>query len=92
MNYFSPLLAVCFLWAVCLHCCPKWNDFSPSDVSGQQSLDLRSWPSYVVPFVYSLTTIHTWPHLALTAHMKVGWVNDPQVALMTLKIRTHIRP
>lgn len=27
------------------------NDFSPPDVSGQQSVDLRSWLSCVVPFV-----------------------------------------
>ena len=31
---------------------------------------------------------HTWAHLILAAHMKAGWVNDPQVALMTL--RHHI--
>ena len=28
------------------------NDSSPSDVSGQQNLDLRSWPSCVEPFIY----------------------------------------
>ena len=32
-------------------CCPQRNDLSPSDVSGQQSLDLRSLHSSVVPFV-----------------------------------------
>ena len=36
----------------CLHCCPQRNDFSPSGVSAQQSPDLRSRPSRVVPFVY----------------------------------------
>ena len=38
---------ICLLWPRCLHCCPQRNDFSPSDLSGQQSLDLRSWPSCV---------------------------------------------
>ena len=39
-----------------------------------------------------LTTIHSWDHLALASHMKAGWVKDPQVALMTLKLRDHTRP
>ena len=34
---------ICLLWPRRLHC---WNDF------GQQSLDLRSWPSRVVSYVY----------------------------------------
>ena len=38
---------ICFLWPRCLHCCPQRNDLSPSDVSEQRSLDLRSWPSCV---------------------------------------------
>ena len=43
---------------------------------------------YWIPSVESLTTIHTWAHLALTTHMKAGWVSNPQVAPMTL-ISTH---
>ena len=43
---------ICLLWPKCPRCCPQMNYFSPSDVCGQQSLDLRSWPSCVVPFVY----------------------------------------
>ena len=38
--YFSFKPSV-FSGQKCLHC-PQRNDFSPSDVSGQQSLDLRS--------------------------------------------------
>ena len=33
----------------------------------------------------SLTTIHTWTHLALATHMKSSQVNDLQVAPTTLK-------
>ena len=43
---------ICLLWPRCLHCCPQRNYLSPSDVSGPQSLDLKSWPSCVVPSVY----------------------------------------
>ena len=43
---------ICLLWSRCLQCCPQRNDFSPTDVSRQQSLDLRSWPSYVVSYIY----------------------------------------
>ena len=32
---------------------------------------------------YSITTIHTWDHLALATHMKAGLNYDPQVALTT---------
>ena len=32
----------------------------------------------------SLTTIHTWAHLALATHMKASWVNNPHVSLTTL--------
>ena len=42
---------VCLLWTRCWHCCPQRSDASPSDVSRQQSLDMRSWPSCVVPFI-----------------------------------------
>lgn len=35
-----------------LHYCPQKNDFSPSGADGQQSLDLKSLPSCIVPFVY----------------------------------------
>ena len=31
-------------------------------------------------------------HLALTTHMKAGWVNKAQVPLMTLKLRAHLSP
>ena len=48
-----PFQTICLLkMPRCLHCCPQRNDFPPSDVSGQQSLDVRSWPSCEVPFVY----------------------------------------
>ena len=40
----------------------------------------------------SLTTIHTWAHLALATHMKDGLINDTQVALTTLKLRAHMCP
>ena len=40
----------------------------------------------------SLTTIHTWAYLALVTHMKFGLTNDPQVALMTLKLSAHRCP
>ena len=33
---------------------------------------------------HSLTTIHTCSHLALETHMRASWINNPQVALMTL--------
>ena len=47
----SPFFqTICLLWGS--HCCHQGNDLSPSDVSGQQSIALRSWPSCVVPFVY----------------------------------------
>ena len=39
-----------------------------------------------------LTTIHIRAHLVLATHMKVGWVNDPQVTLMTVKLRSHMCP
>ena len=39
---------ISLLWTRCLHCCPQMNDLCPSDVSRQQSLGLRSWPSCVV--------------------------------------------
>ena len=32
---------VCLLWPRCLQCCPQRDDFSPSDVSGQQCHDLE---------------------------------------------------
>ena len=40
---------------------------------------------YWVPSPDNLMSIHTWAHLALTTHMKAGWVNNPQVALTSLK-------
>ena len=40
----------------------------------------------------SLTTIHTWAHLALVTHTKASWTNYPQVALMTLKLSAHTCP
>ena len=40
------------LWTRCSHCCPQRNDLPPSDISGQQSLDVRSRPSCVVSFIY----------------------------------------
>ena len=43
---------ICLLWPIYSHCCPQRNDVSSSDVSGEQSLDPRSWPSFVVPFIY----------------------------------------
>ena len=46
----------------------------------------------VVPSPDSLTTIHTLAHLALATHMKASTVNDPQVALTTLKLRAHMCP
>ena len=39
-------------WLRCLHCCSQRNDFSPSDGSGQQSLDLRS--CFVTPVYKSV--------------------------------------
>ena len=30
------------IWSLCVHCCPRRNVLSPLDISGQQSLDLRS--------------------------------------------------
>ena len=50
-----PLLlfqTICPLWTRCSHCCPQRNHFSASDVSRLQRLDLSSWPSCVVSFVY----------------------------------------
>ena len=44
---------------------------------------------YQVPSLHSLTAIYTWDHLAITTHMKASWVNNPQVALMTLKLKAH---
>lgn len=44
---------------------------------------------YRVPSPHSLTAIHTWDHLAITTHMKASWVNNPQVAQMTLTLRAH---
>ena len=41
---------ICLLWPRFLHFCRQRHDFSPPDVSGQQRLDLRSWPSCIVPF------------------------------------------
>ena len=38
------------------------------------------------------TVIHTCAHLALATHLKASWVNDPQVALKTLKLRAHMCP
>ena len=40
----------------------------------------------------SLTTIHTWAHLAWAAYMKASLVNNPQVAQMTLKLRAYMWP
>ena len=40
----------------------------------------------------SLTTIHTLAYLALVTHMKTGWINNPQVDLMTLKLSAHTCP
>ena len=37
-------------------------------------------------------TIHTWALLARATHRKDGWVQDPQVALTTLKLRVHTCP
>ena len=51
MDSFTPLTNHWFP-SRCLHCCPQRNDFSPLYVHGQQSLDLRSWPSCVEQFVY----------------------------------------
>ena len=43
----------CLFMPICLHCCPQRNDSSPSDLSGKQTLDLRSKPSCVLlPFIY----------------------------------------
>ena len=39
--------------------------------------------------VGALTTIHTRVLLALTTHVKTGWANNPQVALMTLRTHPH---
>ena len=38
-----------------------------------------------VPSSNSLTTIHTRARIALATHMTAGWVNNPQVAVMTLR-------
>ena len=43
---------LCLLRPRCLRCCLQRNYFPPSDVSGRQSLALRSWPSCVLPFVH----------------------------------------
>ena len=43
---------ICLLWPRYSHCCPQRIDFSPSAESGQSRLDLRSWPSCVVPLGY----------------------------------------
>lgn len=32
----------------------------------------------------SLTSTHTWAHLALANHKNAGWFNDPKVSLTTL--------
>ena len=40
----------------------------------------------------SLTTIYTWAHPALATHMKATWVNDPEEALRTLKLRANMSP
>ena len=39
---------ICLLWTSCFHCCPHRDDLSPSDVSGQPSVDRRSRPSCAV--------------------------------------------
>ena len=36
----------------------------------------------------SLTTIHTWAHLALATHMRADLKNDPQVALTIVKLKS----
>ena len=59
------------------------------------SQDITHHPAamlYWVPFPNSLTTIHTWAHLAIATNMRAGWVNDRQVGLMTLKLRAHTCP
>lgn len=40
----------------------------------------------------TLTVIHTWARLSLTTHMNASWVNDPQVALTTIKLRAQTCP
>ena len=47
---------------------------------------------YCAPFPDSLTTIHSWAHLAPASHMKARWVSDPQVEPMILKLRAHTYP
>ena len=47
---------------------------------------------YWLPSPDSFTTIHTWAHLALATHVKASWVNNPQVAMTTLKLRAHMCP
>ena len=44
---------------------------------------------YWDPSQDSLTTFHTWAHLALVTHMNAGLTNDPQTALTTLKLGAH---
>ena len=50
------------------------------------------WPPLKRGVPDSLITIHTWTHLTLATQMTVGWVNDPQEALTTLKLRAHMCP
>ena len=62
----------------------NWNDRLWTE---ELAYDITYHPpimQYWVPSPDGLTTIYTWAHLALAAHMKAGWVNDPQVAFMTL--------
>ena len=47
---------------------------------------------YWVPSPDSLTTTHTWAHLAWATYMKASLVNNPQVAQTTLKLRAHTFP
>ena len=52
MDSFTPLSNHLSSLAKMLTLLSSKEWFSPSDVSGQQSLGLRSWPSCVVPFFY----------------------------------------
>ena len=52
------------LWPRWEHCCLQRKYISTSDVNGQQSLDLRSWSSCVVPFIYGkLVLFPQWTNL-----------------------------
>ena len=79
-------LTICLLWTRCLHCCPQRNDFSALDVSGQQRLDLRSWPSCVIyggvvsflsHFHIHLTFFNT---VKLALALLLAWLRNPCLA------------